>query len=184
MRSQENKTAAYGIFPMEARLDEVVTSLNSAGFQSEDICMFLSPAHPIADGVRNLNAISSDPSPEGLERTVSWLSTFGGVVIPGVGFFVGSREYLHAITKTDSRPEAIRGGGVLASLGIPEEAAVRYEERLRRDANLVFVSCDGSAKSEWAREILRRLRAEEVRSLGEFERGEANSKEAESRLAS
>jgi hypothetical protein len=61
---------------------------------------------------------------------------------------------------------------MLASLGIP----ARYAARVRRDASLVFVSCDGSAQSEWAREILRRLRAEEVRLLGELD-------EAETRLS-
>jgi hypothetical protein len=169
VNSQENKTAAYGIFPVEARLDEVVTSLNSAGFGSVDICVFLSPAHPIADSVRYLKAASVDLSDEaGFEHTVSWLATFGGVVIPGVGLFVGSREYLHALTRCDWWPEGSQGEA-LANLGIPAEAAARYEARVRQDASLVFVSCDGSAQSEWAREILRRLRAEEVRLLGEFD---------------
>jgi len=54
---------------------------------------------------------------------------------------------------------------MLASLGIP----ARYAARVRRDASLVFVSCDGSAQSEWAREILRRSRAEEVSLLGELD---------------
>jgi hypothetical protein len=175
--AQENKTAAYGIFPMDIRLDEVVASLNSAGFGSEDICVFLPPAHPIADGVRNMKAAASDLSAEaGLARMISWLSTFGGVVIPGVGFFVGSREYLHALTKTEL---TVGGdGGLLTSLGIAHEAAARYAARVCRDASLVFVSCDGSAQSEWAREILRRLRAEEVRLLGEFGNGERESEEA------
>jgi hypothetical protein len=175
--SQENKTAAYGIFSMDARLDEVVTSLNAAGFESVNICVFLPPAHPIADVVRNMKSASADFSAEaGFERTVSWLSAFGGVVIPGVGFFVGSREYPHALAQSDCWLESVGNGALLASLGIPEEAAARYEARVRRDATLIFVSCDGSAQSEWAREILRRLHAEEVRSLGEFERtkGEAD----------
>jgi hypothetical protein len=117
-----------------------------------------------------MKAPSADSSEEaGLEQTVSRLSTFGGVVIPGVGLFVGSREYLHALAQIDCRLEGVGNGGVLASLGIPEEVAVRYEARVRREASLVFVSCDGSAQSEWAREILRRLRGEEVRSLGGLE---------------
>ena len=176
MSTQENKTAAYGIFPMDIRLDEIVTSLNSAGFGCEDICLFLPPSHSIADGVRNMKAAASDFSAEaGLTRMISWLSTFGGVVIPGVGFFVGSREYLHALTKTE--PAVGGDGGLLTSLGIAHEAAARYEARVRHDASLVFVSCDGSAQSEWAREILRRLRAEEVRLLGELPGSELGTEE-------
>jgi len=167
--SAENKTAAYGLFRMKVRLDEVVTSLNSAGFESVDICVFLPPAHPIAEGVRNIKAAASEFEMEARpERMVSWLSTFGGVVIPDLCCFVGSREYLRALTHTNRMPHVAGNQGILASLGIPE----RYAARLRRDASLVFVSCDGSAQSEWAREILRRLRAEEVRLLGEVDEAE------------
>jgi hypothetical protein len=133
---------------METRLDEVMSSLNAAGFESVDICVFLPPAHPISDGVRNMKDASADFSEEaGLQSTVSWLSTFGGVVIPGIGFFVGSREYPHALTQKDG--EGAGKGGALASLGIPEEAAARYEARVRRDASLVFV--DGSEENQLER---------------------------------
>lgn len=174
MGSAENRTAAYGLFRMEVRLDEIVTSLNSAGFESEDICVFLPSAHPIVEGVRSIEAAASAFELEARpERMVSWLSTLGGVVISDLGCFVGSREYLEALTQTNRLPNVSRNRGMLASLGIPE----RYAARVRRDTSLVFVSCDDSAQSEWAREILRRLRAEEVRLLGELD-------EAESRLSS
>ena len=155
---------------MEVRLDEVVTSLNSAGFESEDICVFLPPGHPIVEGVRNMKAVASEFEMEaGPERMVSWLSRFGGVVIPDLCCFVGSHEYLRALTHTNQLPDVAGNEGILACLGIPE----RYAARVRRDTSLVFVSCDGSAQSEWAREILRRLPAEEVRLLGELDEAEA-----------
>lgn len=168
---------------METRHDQVASSLNAAGFESVDICLFLPPAHPIADGVRNMKAAAATVSEQMVsKRTVSWLSTFGGVVIPDVGFFVGSREYLHALTERACQMEWAGEGGVLASLGIPVQAAVRYEARVRGDASLVFVGCDGSARAEWAREILRRLGAEEVRSLGELERSKGEAQAAKSRV--
>jgi hypothetical protein len=168
---------------METHLEEVVSSLNAAGFESVDICVFLPPTHPISAGVRNMKAASVDVSEEAAQ-TITWLATLGGVVIPGVGRLVGSREYLQALAQSDSRIEDTGRGGVLASLGIPAEAAARYEARVRLDASLVFVSCDGAAGSEWAREILRRLRAEEVRSLGEFDRNGGEENGARSRLVS
>ena len=169
MTSQEIKTAAYGVFSLKTGLEDVLKSLNSAGFQREDICVFLSPTHPIADGVRNLKAPSSSFTRDiDLGRMFSWVSTLGCVIIPGVGFVVGSHDYLRALGQGDCAPDATGNGAALVSLGIPHDDAARYETRLRRDANLVFVSCDGVARSEWAREILRRMRAEEVCVLGEF----------------
>ena len=165
---------------MEICLEEVLASLNSAGFESEDICVFLPPEHPFADGVRSMRAMASNDSD--LLQTVGWLSTFGGLLIPGVGFFLGSPEYLRALACTDSDPQGSAKGAVLVNLGIPKAEAARYEERLRRDASMVFVSCDDAARSEWAREILRRLRAEEVCLLADFDRVERKHSRGESHL--
>lgn len=101
---------------------------------------------------------------------VAWLSQLGAVVIPGVGFFIGSREFLRALTQRDDRTIAGGSGEILGCLGIPRPHAARYGTREQEDATLVFVSCDGSALSQWAREILRHLRAEEVSLLGECEK--------------
>jgi hypothetical protein len=165
----ELRTAAYGIFPLRAKLEEVIASLNAAGFDNSSICVFLSPSHPIADDLRHLKTPYVNLSREAdLESTVSWLSKFGGFVIPGVGLFVGSRNYLPALTQVDSRANRSGNRGMLQNLGISEEMAAHYDARLRHDATLVFVNCDGWAQSEWAREILRRLQAEEVSLLSDF----------------
>ena len=105
------------------------------------------------------------------ERVIAWLATLGGVVIPEVGFFVGARGYLHPVACGICQTGDKRTG-TLVKLGIPAHAAERYETRTREDASLVFVSCDGWAQSEWAREILRLLRAEEVCVLNENDQPE------------
>jgi len=46
--SAVKRTAAYGMYPRNVALPEVVSALNQAGFGNEDICMVLSPAHPVA----------------------------------------------------------------------------------------------------------------------------------------
>ena len=159
----EGRNAAYGIFPTRVGLEEVISCLNSAGFPNSDICVFLPPSHPIAEELRHLHTPYASLAREvELESTVSWLSRFGGFVIPGVGLFVGSGRYLSALTQADCRPAQTTHRGMLQNLGIPEEMATRYEARLRRDAMIVFVDCDGWARSEWACEILQRLQAEEV----------------------
>jgi len=162
-----SKAAAYGIFPLDTRLDQIVSSLYAAGFETSRICVFLPPSHPVANEVRSVKSFSAGPiGTPGSERVIAWLATLGGVVIPEVGFFVGVCGYLHAVACGICQTGDKRTGA-LAKLGIPADAAERYEARTRQDASLVFVTCDGWAQSEWAREILRLLRAEEVCVLGE-----------------
>jgi len=48
-----NGTAAYGMYPRSVALPEVVYALNRAGFGNEDICMVLSPAHPVVSVMRD-----------------------------------------------------------------------------------------------------------------------------------
>lgn len=168
MNLEESKTAAYAIFPAQAEVEQILGSLNSAGFADESICVFLTPTHPIAEGLQQLKrGTAGDLSQEAQQAAVlQWLSRFGAVVIHGVGFFIGSREFLSALAP--SRPQyAGQRGELLQGLGIPQPDAARYEARVRNDASLIFVSCEGIARSEWAREILRSMQAEEVRSLGD-----------------
>ncbi|HST09246.1 MAG TPA: hypothetical protein VLL05_02625 [Terriglobales bacterium] len=182
MDFQPSKAAAYGIFPMDIRLDQIVGSLNAAGFETSSICVFLPPSHPVADEVRNLKTPVGDLSGEReYNRVVAWLATLGGVVVPDVGFFVGAGGYLHAVACGICRPGDKRSGA-LANLGIPSADVTRYESRTRDDASLVFVSCDGWAQSEWAREILRLLRAEEVCVLGGKEQLESDPTPATSNV--
>ena len=174
MDLQVGRAADYGIFPIDARLDQIVSSLSAAGFETSSICVFLPPTHPVAQEVRSINSSSGALiADRGCERVLAWLATLDGVVIPEVGFFVGTRGYLHAVACGICQTGDKRTGA-LAKLGIPAHAAERYEARTRQDASLVFVSCDGWAQSEWAREILRLLRAEEVCVLGEDEEMECD----------
>ena len=174
MDLQISRAAAYGIFPIAARLDQIVSSLNAAGFETSSICVFLPPSHPVADEVRSIRSSSGElMGDHGSERVLAWPATLGGVVIPEVGFFVGARGYLHAVACGICQT-GDKHTGALAKLGIPVDAAERYEARTREDASLVFVSCDGWAQSEWAREILRLLRAEEVCVLGENDEPECD----------
>jgi hypothetical protein len=167
--AQESKTAAYAIFPVDAEVEEVLRSLNLAGFEDENICVFLTPTHPIAEGVQHMKVnSSSDLSVEaGQAGVVSWLSRFGAFVIPGVGFFIGSREFLSALAPRHGQSSVDRRGELLAGLGIPQPDAARYEARVCSDATLIFVSCEGTARSQWAKEILWSMQAEEVSLLGE-----------------
>lgn len=168
--------AAYGLFPMAADLPQVVEALQSAGFPPTDICLVVTPEHPISDAVREVRIGSAWlPSAAGFVDTVGWLSHFGAVVIPGVGFFVGSPAFLKALMANTNAGAS--GTGVLSSLGLPTADLPRFEKRVQRDSFLVYVRCEDPARSFWAHEILARLNAVDTGLLGS-ERALANAARA------
>ena len=159
-------TAAYGIYPIEINIDEITKSLSNAGFPKEDVCLLLTPKHPVAQAVRDAQvppkAVNSDLPASELLRS---LSRFGAVIIPGVAFFVSSRAFLRAALAPSSLSSAY--ADKLIGLGLPQQEADRYSNRLSSDAVMVFVCCGGAAQSQWIKEILRGTGAEEVSCLEE-----------------
>jgi hypothetical protein len=159
-----NALAAYGIFPDCVVIGDVLKTLNLGGFDSKDICMMLSPTHPIASIVREANVLDTEreASAKGM---IDWLGKFGAVVIPTVGFFVRSREFVQAIV-SDKTPVSRRGrSSTLMGLGFSERDADHVENRLRDVGVLLYVSCPESAKSKCALELLRNTGAEESGTL-------------------
>jgi len=159
-------TAAYGIYPGEARIDEIIENLNHAGCPDEDVCVLLPPTHRVAQVVGDAKGApgvlnSASPTLELLRL----LSRFGAVIIPGVAFFVSSRVFLRAVLAPCPATLGSTCADKLIGLGLPPLEADRYGERLSRDAIIVFVCCSGATQSHWIREVLRRTGAEEVSCL-------------------
>jgi hypothetical protein len=150
-----NPSAAYGMYSYDAELQQVVHTLNQSGFDKEDICMMVSPRHPIATFVREANILNAERK-EGTvaEEFMGWLFQFGAVVIPTVGFFIRSQVFLHALV-AGGNSQCLRG------LGFSEPDEERFEKQLREMGVLVYVACAESANAEWAVEILRRTGAKE-----------------------
>lgn len=164
--SNENQAGAYGVYPQDVRLEEVVGTLNDAGFRSEDLCVVLAPTHPIASIVRDAGLLTSEPGSDlAAVGMLAWLTKFGAVIIPNIGFFVGAGMFLHALVAADDRVTPCDQVGVLFGLGIPEAEAIRFGRRLSEDGVLIYVSSDQPARSEWAREVMRRTGAEEAAAL-------------------
>jgi hypothetical protein len=161
-----NRTAAYAMYPRNVALPEVVSALNQAGFEKEDICMVLSPAHPVAtaaedatigDVAREQSAISA--------RMIGWFSELGAVVIPTVGFFIRSQAYFHDLLTEQNSPGLSRGSRTLVGLGFSQDEAKRLGRQLCDVGALVYVSCKESTKADWAIELLRRAGAKEAAGL-------------------
>jgi hypothetical protein len=160
--------AAYGIFSQDVVLADIVRDLNQAGFENEDICMMLSPTHPIASVVRDASLFRSDREDSAANAVmIGWLSAFGAVLIPTVGFFIRSRVFLHALMTAREAPALCGNARTLVGLGFSENEAARFEDQLGRLGVLVYVSCQESAKTLWAREVLRHTGARETNTLEE-----------------
>jgi len=160
-------TAAYGMYPRNIALPEVVCALNQAGFGNEDICMVLSPAHPDAAVMRDASIFEA----EGVKgsssaRMIGWFSEFGAVVIPTVGLFIHSQSFFQALLMDQNFPSLSRGCRTLLGLGFPQEEAKRLGHQLSDVGALVYVSCPESAKADGAIELLRQMGAREASTLG------------------
>jgi hypothetical protein len=166
--SVENRAAAYGFFPPESQLENVVRALNHAGFESTNLCLLLTADHPIAERVRNSRmqaarapVLGTDP-----EQILAWRSRYGAVVISEIGLFVGSSDFLHVLALPENllRPERV--SELFGMFGISPSEAARYRSPLRRNAAFILVSCEHEAHSEWARELLSAMGAEGASLLG------------------
>jgi hypothetical protein len=150
------KTAAYGLYPQEVALTDVVRTLNSAGFENESICMMLSPTHPIAALIREASVFSSECESNAVTAAlIGWLSEFGAVMIPTVGFFIRSQAFFHALMVAHETPALCGNARTLSGLGFSDDDADRFEHQLREVGVLVYVSCPESEKMTWACEVLR-----------------------------
>jgi hypothetical protein len=159
-------TAAYGMYPQDVPLNNVIHTLNQAGFDNADICMMLAPTHPIASLVRDATLFNSeDDSNAVTARLIGWLSGFGAVLIPTVGFFIRSQAFFHALMVARDTPAICGNARTLAGLGFSDDEADRFETQLRKVGVLVYVSCAEREKTEWACEVLRHTGARETATL-------------------
>ncbi len=167
-------TAAYGMYPRNVALPEVVYALNRAGFGNEDICMVLSPAHPVASAVQDAKILDAGREQSATSaRMIGWFSQFGAVVIPTVGFFIRSQAFFRALLLEQNFPAMSRGSRTLVDLGFSEDDAKRLGHQLSDVGALVYVSCSETGKASCALELLRQAGAKEAASLGMAKAAEA-----------
>ena len=158
--------AAYGMYPRDVALHDIMHTLNEAGFGKENICMILSPRHPIATIVRDASILNGEREASAVTAgLIGWLSEFGAVVIPTVGFFIRSQAFFHALVVSRDSAALCSNTRTLVGLGFSDRDAERYENQLRDVGVLVYVSCPENTKTNWAIELLRRTGAEEAATL-------------------
>src|SRR5271168_1058547 len=137
-----SESAAYGMYPRNIPLSKIVHALNREGFENKDICLVLSPAHPVAAVVRDARIVDANPAESAASaRTIGWFSEFGAVVIPTVGFFIRSQAFFHALMASHEAPALCGNANPLAGLGFSHPEADRFERQLREVGVMVYVSC-------------------------------------------
>jgi hypothetical protein len=101
-----------------------------------------------------------------LGGTLGWFAALGGLVVPGLGALLIAGPLFGAFAG------ATAGGavGVLVGLGIPEDEAKLYEDRLKTGRVLVSVHTEGDARNNQARAILRSTGATDVAATQEATR--------------
>ena len=162
-----NPSAAYGLYAQDVPLADIVRNLNQAGFENENICMMLSPAHPIASIVRDASLFNTErEASTAAAGLIGWLSELGAVLIPTVGFFIRSQAFFHALMAKEGRG-LCGNSNALVGLGFSDDEAERFEDRLGTSGVLVYISCAESAKTLWAREVLRHTGATEAATLNQ-----------------
>jgi len=144
-------------------VERALEALNQAGFQNEEICVLLAPQHPIAEIVKDACRAPAPDSAACSASLVEWLGRMGAVVIPGVGFFVRSQQFLEAWLETN---DGAADCSLLSPLGIADGEARRIENDLCQDSAVIFVLSAKVADAEWAKEILLRSGAGEATCLG------------------
>ncbi|MGA8216872.1 MAG: hypothetical protein WB799_25025 [Candidatus Sulfotelmatobacter sp.] len=161
-----NKPAAYGLYSQDAALPDIICTLNDAGFGKEDICVMLSPSHPIATIVREASILNGEREATAITAgLIGWLSEFGAVLMPTIGFFIRSQAFFHALVVTRNSPALCGSSRAFAALGFPENEAERFEDQLRQVGALIYVSCPESAMTNCAIELLQRTGAREAAAL-------------------
>ena len=159
--------AAYGMYTDDVALRQVVQSLNQSGFDKKDICVMLSPEHPIAAVVREAWISGAGREASTIATgLVSWFMKLGAVMIPTVGFFVRSQSFLDALlARRDSRGLCDHTNA-LVGLGFSQDDAERCEHQIRQMGVLVYVACREIEKTTWAADVLRRVGAHEASTVG------------------
>jgi hypothetical protein len=162
-----NPPAAYGIYRDDVAIRQIIQTLNHSGFEKENICVMVSPQHPLAAVVREANILHAGREAGAVTTgLINWLMKLGAVMIPNVGFFIRSQAFLHALLVRKDARALCDHSSALVGLGFCEGDAERFENQIRETGVLVYVSCPEVSKTTWAAEVLRRMGAYEASTVG------------------
>jgi hypothetical protein len=180
------KTAVFGIYPDQSRVERGVSDLKAGGFSNNDISVLF----PQKEGTKDFAHEKNTKAPEGattgagtgalLGGGLGWLVGIGALAIPGLGPFIAAGPIMAALAGAGVGGAVGGLTGALIGMGIPEYEAKRYEGRVKDGGILLSVHSDTSEEIKRAKEILERTGAQDISSTGE---ATGDKKPVESKVA-
>jgi hypothetical protein len=158
----------YCTVPTQEKAEDIVDDLKSAGFGNSDISVLMQDR----GGTRAFATEHNTKAPEGATTggvagmgtgaILGWLAGIGTLAIPGVGPFIAAGPIMAALGGA-----AIGGatGGIIGALigmGIPEEEAKHYDEKVRGGHVLISLHTEDMVERDRARAIFERHGAEDI----------------------
>ena len=162
--------AVYGTSPSRESTEALVMRLKEAGFSPDDISVLFRDKHESADFAKDKDtkapqgAATGGVAGAGLGAVLGWLAGVGSLAIPGAGPFIAAGPIMGALS--GGAVGGATGGiiGALVGLGLPDEEAKRYDEKIRSGNALVSVHADSIDEKNRAEHILSEAGAENISS--------------------
>lgn len=169
-----------GVFLDRVRAEEAINDLEKAGYNPKDMSIMvkdLEAAREVADttGVNVAEGMVSGATTGGMLGGVAGLLIgLGAIAIPGVGALLIGGPIATALGLTGAAATTVSGAitgalagglvGVLVGLGVPEETARVYEDRIR-DGGVLLAVPEADGDTSETRRILEEHGAEQIRTL-------------------
>jgi uncharacterized membrane protein len=179
----------FGIFTDRTNAEEAINELQEQGFNPKDISIIMKNKEDAEVIHTNTGASVADSTLSGaatgaaIGGLAGLLVGIGAIAIPGVGALLIGGPLAAALglsgaaaaTVSGAATGALAGGliGALVGIGVPEEDARIYEERVRSGAILVAVPAFSNEHRE-ASAILREHGAEQVKNIDMVDNAHAN----------
>ena len=163
------KHSVYCIAPTRTEAETIVDELKNADFPASSISVLMADkadTRSFAED-KHTNAPAGAAAGAGIGAILGWLAGIGSLAIPGVGPFIAAGPIMGALG--GAAVGGATGGiiGALTHMGVAEEHAKVYDERIRNGGVMVSVHTDTAAQVAAAEEIFRRHRAENINSAGD-----------------
>lgn len=174
-------TAVFGIFSSVTQAEQAVDALVLEHFSNSDVSVLM----PDLQNARDFAHEKHTKAPEGtttgvtaggtIGGTLGLLAGIGALAIPGLGPFIAAGPIMGALAGAGVGGAVGGLVGALVGMGIPEYEAKRYEGRVRDGGVLLSVHCDTSEEITLAKDLLKRMGAEDISSAGEASVGATNA---------
>ena len=162
------KTSVYCLAKSDAQADQIVRTLQAAGFNDNDISVLFSDAATSRDFAHEKHTKAPEGATTGvgaggvLGGALGWMVGIGSLAIPGVGPFIAAGPIMAALG--GAAIGAAVGGitGALIGMGIPEYEAKRFEGKVKNGNVLLSVHTEDGNEVSRVEKIYKDNGAEDI----------------------